>query len=60
MALFGKDSDPREQENLLLDEDMNINFAPLWEDEEQSSIAQYILPFLQVIILIVILFKVWK
>lgn len=45
--------------NLLMDEDININFSPLWEDEEPSGIAQYILPGLMLILILVILAKVW-
>ena len=62
MAWFRKDSEKqaaeesaRQIENELIDEDVNINFSPLWEDEQASSLAQYILPVLNLILLIAIL-----
>lgn len=56
MAFFRRDTEP-EPENLLLEENLNINFSPLWEDEQPSSLAQYILPAVQIALLIWILIK---
>lgn len=61
MAIFRRDTkeEELEQQNLLLDDDIPINFSPLWEDEEPSGLTQYIIPILTLVLLFVILIKVW-
>lgn len=57
MSIFGRDTKDKAEElngNLLLEDDVNINFSPLWEDEEPSGITKWILPVLQLVILIYI------
>lgn len=56
MALFGRDTDtPTKPEP----DEYDFDFSVLWQDEEQSSLLQYIIPGIQIILLIVVLIKVF-
>lgn len=57
MSIFGrspKDIKPEEVE----DEAVEFPFQVLWQDEEQSNLIQYLLPAIQIILLVWILIKI--
>ena len=61
MSIFRRSNENKEEEapNELMDDMVNINFAPLWEDEEPSGLLTMIMPIATIILLIIIVAKVW-